>query len=182
MDILGPLPTTSSGNRYLLVIVDCFSKWVKTFPLKKIRAKTVAEVFLNQVVFRHGVPLKVHTDQGRNFESKVFAELMEILGISKTRTTALHPQSDGQVERQHPTITNYLAKYISSNQKDWDCWVPMFFFYPIGLLNMKQLVELLRKFILVGIYNYLWICYEDVPLILKVRNSFRLNVITEIFS
>ena len=59
-------------------------------------------------------------------ESKLFTELMEILGIRKTRTTALHPQSDGQVERQHQTITNYLAKYISSNQKDWDRWVPMF--------------------------------------------------------
>ncbi|XP_011860227.1 PREDICTED: uncharacterized protein LOC105557572 [Vollenhovia emeryi] len=54
------------------------------------------------------------------------SEVMEILGIKKTRTTALHPQSDGQVERQHQTITNFLAKYISSNQKDWDRWIPMF--------------------------------------------------------
>lgn len=126
MDILGPLPSTSSGNRYLLVFVDCFTKWVEAFPLKNIRARTVAETFVNEVVSRHGVPLELHTDQGRSFESKLFLEITRILGIKKTRTTPLHPQSDGQVERQHQTITNYLTKYVSENQKDWDRWVPMF--------------------------------------------------------
>jgi transposase InsO family protein len=72
VDILGPLPLTLEGNRYLLVIVDCFTKWIEAFPLRNIRAKTVAETFVNQVVSRHGVPLELHTDQGRSFESKVF--------------------------------------------------------------------------------------------------------------
>jgi len=126
VDILGPLPTTTSGNKYLLVFVDCFTKWVEAFPLRNFRAKKVAEIFVNQVVSRHGVPLEVHTDQGRNFESKLFAELMKLLGIKKTRTTPLHPQSDGQVERQHRTIVNYLAKFVSENQRDWDRWIPMY--------------------------------------------------------
>lgn len=126
MDILGPLPKSSSGNRFLLVVVDCFTKWVEAFPLKNMRAKTVAEIFVNEIISRHGVPQEVHTDQGRNFESKLFAELMVLLGIRKTRTTALHPQSDGQVERQHRTIVNFLAKFISENQRDWDRWIPMF--------------------------------------------------------
>jgi len=93
---------------------------VEAFPLKNIRTKTIAETFLNQIVSRHGVPLEVHTDQGRNFESRVFRELSCALGIKKTRASPLHPQSDGQVERQHQTILNYLAKFISENQKDWD--------------------------------------------------------------
>jgi len=63
MDILGPLPIFTSGNRYLLIIVNCFSKWVEAFPLKNIRAKTVAEVFCSQVVSRHGVPLEIHTEE-----------------------------------------------------------------------------------------------------------------------
>lgn len=123
MDILGPLPSTRSGNKFLLVTVDCFTKWVEAFPLRNIRASIMAEVFVNQFISRHGVLMEVHTDQGRNFELKLFSELMRLLGIKKTRTTALHPQSDGQVERQHQTITNYLAKYISENQKDWDRWI-----------------------------------------------------------
>lgn len=126
MDILGPLPQTISGNRYLLVVTDCFTKWVEAIPLKNIRAKKVAEAFVSHVVSRHGVPLELHTDQGKNFESKIFQELTRLLGIRKTRTTALHPQSDGQVERQHQTIINYLAKFISENQKDWERWIPMY--------------------------------------------------------
>jgi len=126
MDILGPLPSTKSGNCYLLVVVDCFSKWVEAFPLKNFRAKTVAEVFVNKVVSRHGVPLEIHTDQGKCFESKLFKEMTQLLGIRKTRITALHLQSNGQVERQHHTILNYLAKFISESQKDWDKWIPLY--------------------------------------------------------
>ncbi|KMQ87095.1 integrase core domain protein [Lasius niger] len=116
MDILGPLPTITSGNRYLLVIVDCFTKWVEAFPLKNIKARTVAKVFVSQIISKHGVPLEVHTDQGKNFESKLFAELMDLLGIRKTRTTALHPQSDGQVERQLLYILNRMDR-LSDNIK-----------------------------------------------------------------
>jgi len=110
----------------VLVIVDCFTKWVEAFPVRNIKAKTIAEVFVREIISRHGVPSEIHTDQGRNFESKLFLELAELLGIRKTKTTALHPQSDGQVERQHQTIISYLAKFISENQKDWDRWIPMF--------------------------------------------------------
>jgi len=48
-----------------------------------------------------------------------------LLGIKKTRTTPFHPQSNGLVERQHQTLTNYLAKFVSENQRDWDCWIGM---------------------------------------------------------
>lgn len=125
MDILGPLPTTMFDNKYLLVIVDCFTKWV-VFPLKNIRAHTVAEMFVNQVISRYGVPLKIHIDQGRNFESHLFQELSNILGIKETRTTPLQPQSDGQVERQHQTILQYLSKFIDEDQKNWDKRISMF--------------------------------------------------------
>ncbi|XP_011859544.1 PREDICTED: uncharacterized protein LOC105557028 [Vollenhovia emeryi] len=126
IDVLVPLPTSTAGNRYLLVVIDCFSKWVEAFPVKNIRAKAVAEVFVNQIISRHRIPGEVHTDQGRNFESKLFSEIMTLLGIKKTRTTPLHPQTDGQVERQHRTILDFLAKFISDNQKDWDRWIPMY--------------------------------------------------------
>lgn len=94
---------TSAGNKYLLV-VDCFTKWVEAFSVKNIRAKTVAETFLSQVISRHEVHLEIYTEE--EFESRIFREMARLLGIKKTRTTALHPQSDGQVEHQTRVVSN----------------------------------------------------------------------------
>ncbi|XP_020297845.1 uncharacterized protein LOC109862260 [Pseudomyrmex gracilis] len=105
MDILCPFPASSSGNRYLLVVVDCFTKWVEAFSLKNVRASTFAEVFVSQVVSRFGVPLELHTDQGKNFESRLFQELSWLLGIKKTRTTAFHPQFDGSSRHEATGVT-----------------------------------------------------------------------------
>jgi len=61
MDILVPFSSSVTGNKYLLVIIDCFTKWVEVFPLKNARASIIAEVFVNQVVSRHGVLLEINT-------------------------------------------------------------------------------------------------------------------------
>jgi hypothetical protein len=78
MDILGPLPITARGNQFVLVMSDHFSKWVEAVPLPNQRAETVARAFVDEVIARHGVPTKLITDQGRNFEAdlmkKVFAK------------------------------------------------------------------------------------------------------------
>jgi len=91
MDIFGPFSTSYKGNKYLLVISDCFTKWIEAFPLKNFKASTIAEVFVNQVVSRFDVLLKLHRDQGRNFDSRIFKELSHLLGIKKIRTTPFYP-------------------------------------------------------------------------------------------
>jgi len=66
MNVLGLLPKTHSGNRFVLVIVDCgFTKWVEAFLIKNIRAKTIAEVFVREIISRHRVPSEIHIDQGQ---------------------------------------------------------------------------------------------------------------------
>ncbi|GFU10560.1 retrovirus-related Pol polyprotein from transposon 412 [Trichonephila clavipes] len=74
----------------------------------------------------YGVPLQLHSDQGRNFVSAVLKGVCELLGIDKTKTTPLHPQSDGMVERFNRTILNNLSLMVSKNQQDWDQKVPLF--------------------------------------------------------
>ncbi|XP_049302045.1 uncharacterized protein LOC105225932 isoform X1 [Bactrocera dorsalis] len=90
MDVAGPFPTSTAGNKYLRVVMDYFSKWPEVYALPNQEAKTVAEAFVEKWITRFGVPVELHSDQGRNFESSIFQEVCTLLGIHKTRTTALH--------------------------------------------------------------------------------------------
>ncbi|GFX23991.1 retrovirus-related Pol polyprotein from transposon 412 [Trichonephila clavipes] len=90
-DILGPLPRTASGNKYLLVVMDYFTKWSEVYPIPDQEAPTVAEAVVQHWISRYGVPLQLHSEQGRNFVSAVLKGVCELLGIDKTKTTPLHP-------------------------------------------------------------------------------------------
>ena len=77
----------------------------------------MAEKIVKEVVSCFGVPLSVHSDQGRNFESIVFTEMCHLLGIKKTRTP-LHPGSDGMGERFNQTLEAQLSKFVSDHQRN----------------------------------------------------------------
>jgi len=123
-DIMGPLPTSSQGNKYILVITDLFTKWVEAFSLKDVTANSLATVMLNEVVCRYGVPTCIHSDQGANLRSAVIQSLCQLLGIATTRTSAYHPEGNGQVERFNRTVEAILAKLVDSDQNDWDLQLP----------------------------------------------------------
>ena len=91
IDILGPLPITLAGNKYILVAADYFSKWIEAY------ATTIARKLLDEMFCRFALPEKLHSDQGRQFEAEVTTQLCQFLQIEKTRTTPYHPQSDGLV-------------------------------------------------------------------------------------
>lgn len=124
VDILGPLPQTDQNNRFLLVCADYFTKWPEAIPIPDQTAETVADALIREVFCRFGAPLQLHSDQGRNFESNIFQEVLRRFGVEKTRTTALHPQSDGLVERFNRTILDYLAKFVGRHQNEWDRYIP----------------------------------------------------------
>lgn len=124
IDILGPLPLTEKGNKYILVISDCFTRWPEALAIPDQEAVTVAKALVNDVICRFGTPLQIHSDQGSNFESNVFKELCELLQIDKTRTTSKRPQSNGMVERFNRTLTAMLTAYCEKNQRCWDEYLP----------------------------------------------------------
>ena len=97
IDILGPLPRSEDGNRYLMVVEDYFTKWTEAIPIPNAEATTIARKFVERII-----------DQGSNFESKVVKEMCHILGIHKTRTTPFRPKSDGMVEKSNSTIETML--------------------------------------------------------------------------
>jgi transposase InsO family protein len=119
-DILGPLPITPRGNKYILVVTDYFTKWVEVFPVPDQTAVTCAQIILNDVICRFGCPLSIHSDQGRNYESQVFQELCEILEIRKTRTTPRNPKCNGQVERFNRSLLSMIKSFLRGEQTNWD--------------------------------------------------------------
>ena len=85
----------------------------------------MAKVFVNEWVARYGVPLMIHLDQRRNFESRLFKEVCRILGIDKQRTTPGNPKSDGLVERLNRTLADMISKTCDENQRNWDDVLPL---------------------------------------------------------
>ena len=128
MDVLGPLPMTARGNQYILVMSDHFTKWVEAVPMPNQRAETVAKAFVDEVVTRHGVPTKLLTDQGRNFEADRMKQVLSLLGVQKLRTSPYLPQTDGQVERMNRTLKGILMAYVNKDQNDWDDHLPLALF------------------------------------------------------
>ena len=120
IDILGPLIDTPRENQYVLVVVDQFSKWIKCYAHSDQTAERVARTLVSEFIGRFGFPLESHSDQGRNFESRMVKEVCDLLKIVKTRTTPYRPGANGQVERMNPTILKILCCFIQGQQEDLD--------------------------------------------------------------
>ena len=103
-----------------MVAADYFTRWVEAYPIPNQEATTVAQKLVDEFFCRFSPPEKLHSDQGRNFESAVIAETCKLLGIQKSRTTTCHPQSDGLVERFNRTLMDMLAKSVREHPSSWE--------------------------------------------------------------
>ena len=117
---MGVMPTTESGNKYILVVGDYFTKWKEVFAIPNQEAKTVAEKLVKEVISRYEAPERIHSDQGKNFESQLFQEMCLLFKMDKTRTSPYQPESDGKVKRMNHTLQDMLAKYVADHQHNWD--------------------------------------------------------------
>lgn len=122
LDIVGPLKP-SNGHEYLVTMIDRETRWPECIPTKSITAEAVADIFIRHWVSRFGAPARLTTDQGRQFESRLFKEMTRRLGIGKIRTTAYHPCSKGKIERWHRTLKAAIMAYSNSN--NWFSFLPM---------------------------------------------------------
>ncbi|XP_043463992.1 uncharacterized protein LOC122499609 [Leptopilina heterotoma] len=85
-------------------MIDRFSRWAEAVPLRDIEAKTIYRAFVDNWLSRFGTPSKITTDQGKQFESRIFKFLLHLAGCHRLRTTAYHPASNGMIERWHRTL------------------------------------------------------------------------------
>lgn len=117
MDFLS-LEPDRSNTKDILVITDYFTKYAVAIPTPNQKAKTVAKSLWENFIVHYGVPERLHSDQGPDFESKTIKELCEIAGIRKVRTTPYHPRGN-PVERFNRTLLSMLGTLRNKDKTHW---------------------------------------------------------------
>uniref|UniRef100_A0A3Q2NZR7 Integrase catalytic domain-containing protein n=1 Tax=Fundulus heteroclitus TaxID=8078 RepID=A0A3Q2NZR7_FUNHE len=113
------LEPDSSGVSNILVVTDHFSRYAHAYPTKDQRPVTVAKVLVERFFVHYGLPARIHSDQGRDFESRLIQEFLRTLGIRKSRTTPYHPQGDPQPERFNRTLLSMLGTLRDTHKRQW---------------------------------------------------------------
>ncbi|KAK9070616.1 hypothetical protein SSX86_011018 [Deinandra increscens subsp. villosa] len=119
MNIVGPFPPASRGVRFLLVVIDYFTKWIEAKPLACISGKQVKKFVWEHIVCRFGLPLYIITDNGQQFAGNPFAEWCEELHINQIFTSVAHPQANGQVERANRSLVEGIKMRLEKYGGSW---------------------------------------------------------------
>lgn len=114
----------SHGISNVLVVTDHFTRYAQAFPTRNQKALTVAKVLVEKYFVHYGLPSRIHSDQGRDFESRLIRELLKLLGVRKSRTSPYHPQGDPQPERFNRTLLSMLATLGDDKKRSWSQHVP----------------------------------------------------------
>ena len=118
IDLVGPLPRTKEGKRYIAVAVDYLTKWPEARALGEATANEVSKFIYEEIICRHGSPKKILTDRGSHFNNQIVRELMDKYLIKHNLSTPYHPKTNGLVERFNRTLCEALAKL--TEDEEWD--------------------------------------------------------------
>ncbi|KAG1139240.1 hypothetical protein G6F37_009551 [Rhizopus arrhizus] len=121
LDFFGPLPVSLNQNKYVLVVIDCFTRYVVIYPVQSTTQDELVKVFFNRFVLRHGIPKEILTDGGPPFNSIFFTQLTKVLGSHNLLAPPYHPQSNGIVERFMATLRRMILTYTSQDalKSEW---------------------------------------------------------------
>jgi hypothetical protein len=127
LDIMGPLPITNKGNKYVLTIQDLLTKYSVAVPLQEASSLAIADAFLKCFICIYGAPRAILTDQGSNFLSAFIRNLTKKFNIQHYKTTAYHPQSNASLERSHHVLMEYLRTQVEE-EENWDNYIALAMF------------------------------------------------------
>ncbi len=120
MDFMGPFKRSKSGNLYIFLVIDHWTKFAVGVALPSFNAEATARALIDNVVCKYGMFEKVLSDQGVNFESNLMKHVCTLLGVEKLHTTTYNAAGNGITERLNKTIKPNLAKYVNDDHSDWD--------------------------------------------------------------
>ena len=123
IDLVGPFKVTPRYNRYILTMIDYYTRWVIFSPLRDAKAVDVVTAVMDQLVHKYGLPKSIVSDRGSQFTGGLFQRLVARLRVGHNMTTPYHPQANGRIERVHRTMNAMLAKQANSHHNDWDEYV-----------------------------------------------------------
>ena len=123
VDCVGPLPPSKSGCAYMLTVMCQTTRYPAAFPLRSISVKQVVRA-LTQFFSTFGIPRVIQTNQGSNFTSHMFKQILLQLGVKHNRSSAYHAQSQGALERFHQTLKSMLRANVMTLGKDWEEGLP----------------------------------------------------------
>ena len=114
----------------MVIFMDYLTKWPEAFPTQDQRAETIAGLFVEHIVCRHGIPEQLLSDRGTNLLSSVVQGVCKLLGVDKLNTSGYHPQTDGLVEKFNSTIISMVAKSAEKGpqncSKSYKYWKPFY--------------------------------------------------------
>ncbi|XP_032690667.1 uncharacterized protein LOC116853637 [Odontomachus brunneus] len=119
LDLIGPLPRSKKGYTWILAMQDRFSKWIEIKPLRQATASAVAQGFLEEIIYRHGCPDSIISDNGTQFKSGNMRKITKDLGIQHRWTPVWTPQCN-PVERANRTIKTMISQYVGEDHRNWD--------------------------------------------------------------
>uniref|UniRef100_A0A674E7Q6 Gypsy retrotransposon integrase-like protein 1 n=1 Tax=Salmo trutta TaxID=8032 RepID=A0A674E7Q6_SALTR len=123
IDCVGPLPRSKKGSNYLLTVMCQTTRFPAAYPLRSITTKSVLKA-LTQFFSLFGIPKVIQSDQGSNFTSTLFGQVLQQLHIKHNLSSAYHAQSQGALERFHQTLKSLLRAYCTEMDKDWEEGLP----------------------------------------------------------
>ena len=113
------LDKSTDNRENVLVMTDAYTKFVRAVPTRDQSAETVAKILLNEWVYDYGIPERIHTDQGRNFQAGLVKEVCNLFGIKQSRSSPYHPKGNGQCERMNRTIISLLRVLSVEEKRKW---------------------------------------------------------------
>nr|XP_006813024.1 PREDICTED: uncharacterized protein LOC102805750 [Saccoglossus kowalevskii] len=122
-DLMGPYPTSADGMKYILLIIDSFSKFPIAYPLPDSKAKTIAYKLVD-LFCMVGVITEIHTDCASNLWADVIFHVCRIFNVNKRPSCAVRPRGQGITERQVQTILTSLSRQFHSHPTMWDKFLP----------------------------------------------------------
>ena len=119
IDIVGPLPAAPAQKKLLLVVIDYFNKWIEVEAFASIKDKDVTQFIWKNIVCRFGIPRSIVSDNGTQFDSRVYINFCQELKIKNLYSTPWYPQSNGLAEASNKTLLTTLKKRLDSAKGKW---------------------------------------------------------------